>query len=291
MNKLILLLTILLVFSGCSKNEDKIIDEQTQYDDSQEIEGLTYNTKLSENNVVLDIKKGDLIIEEISWPIEGGTLQTFNSFGESINKKIEGVYIQDYKVVGDNVYILISYLNEMEQRYGVHELLQIKNNKLIKKSFFKKQITDHSGIPSQLKEWYDGGILVQNSPAMNPYEKGHFFQLFDKNLNLLLDDQEGFPIGEYFVDMYRELFFNVGPVYEGPDVPDKQRVALICQDIRIGKHQWIYEIYKGDIPVKITGKELHCKNNKVLVNIQYVLENGDKFSKDLTIDINTGEDI
>lgn len=291
MNKLILLLTILLVFSGCSKNEDKIIDEQTQYDDSQEIEGLTYNTKLSENNVVLDIKKGDLIIEEISWPIEGGTLQTFNSFGESINKKIEGVYIQDYKVVGDNVYILIRYLNKEEQTYGIHELLQIKDNKLVNNSFIKKQITDHSGIPCQLKEWYDGSILVQNNTAINSYEKGHFFLLFDKNLNLLLDDQEGFPIGEYFVDMYRELFFNVGPVYEGPDVPDKQRVALICQDIRIGKHQWIYEIYKGDIPVKITNKELHCKNNKVLVNIQYVLENGDKFSKDLTIDINTGEDI
>lgn len=293
MNKIIVLLTILIVFSGCSKsdNEDGKEYISTQYDDCKEIEGLLFQTRLSESNAVLNIKKDNLVIGEITWPIEGGTLQTFNLIEGSINKKIEGVYIQNYKVVSDNVYMLIRYLNESELEYGIHELLHIKDNKLVNNSFIKKQITDHSGIPCQLKEWYDGSILVQNNPAMNPYEKGNFFLLFDKNHNLLLDDQSGFPIGEYIVDMYKELFFNVETVYEGPDVPYKQRVALIYQDIRKGKYQWIYEIYKGDMPVKITNKEISVKDNMVIGNVQCILENGDKIYKDLKIDINTGEDI
>ena len=293
MNKLIVLLTIVLAFSGCSKsdNEDGKDYISTLYDDCLEIEGLVYGTRLSESNAVLDIKKGDLSIGEITWPIKGGTLQTFNSIEGSINKKIEGVYIQDYKVNGDNVYILIRYLDKDEQNYGIHEILHIKDNRLVKNSFIKKQITNNSGIPYQLKEWYDGSIIVLNNPTINPNENGYFFLLFDKNHNLLLDDQSGFPTGEYIVDMYRELYFSVASVYEGADVFNKQRVALIYQDIRNNKLQWINEIYKGDLPAKITSKEISVKDNMVIGNVQYTLENGDKRFKDLKIDLNTGEDI
>ena len=287
--KKLLFLFALIAFIGCDKsdNEEKT-DHESEYNDSQNINNLTYYSKLSGNNAILDIKKDGLIINEISWPIKGGISQIFNSFGESINIKIEGVYIQDYKVVGDNVYILIRYLNKEEQTYGIHELLHIKDNKIVNNSFIKKQITDHSGIPCQLKEWYDGSILVQNNPAINSYEKGNFFLLFDKNHNLLLDDQEGFPVGEYVVNMYQELLFSVGSFDADTE---KQRITLIYKDIRKNTHQWIYVIYKGDVSAKIINKELNIKDNIIIGNIQYTLENGEKFSKDFMIDINTGEDI
>lgn len=281
MKKILFLLIISLLLSGCGSDENITNEHETPNHSSDsfiQIDDVVLRGYIFEGNYYIEaIDTEKNIIFTIKEKAEDYVHD--KGFGEKENYTVKGCYLLDAFKKNNNLYILVSLYNK---DYHPHKfILKIQDGKIIRKVYFDNDdYHNHRFFPERMINWYGEYIAIYITEK-NSYSD---IAILDENLNYLDGSILSIDLNILVENIEENNYIPFSPY----KIIYAVRNAVRCVDISKLEHL-IWETKFTEEEIRLIKTDYSLEGNNVAIDISAITKTGENKKYHLLLNKDTGK--